>query len=434
MSYFTRSDELSEWAAQIPESWGSNWLKWSVDLSTKRPNEEEQETLPYISNEDIASWTGKLLLEEPEPAEADSRTFRENDVLFNKLRPYLAKVYHATFKGVSSGELLCLQPSHTVEPRFLFYVLLSKSFIDTINAETFGAKMPRADWEIVGHQPLPLPPLDTQRRIARFLDEKTARIDGLIEKKRELLGRLSEKRQALITRAVTRGVDTQAQMRDCRAAEGAGGVNLLDQIPDNWTKASVGNFCDVQLGKMLQNDPSSDRDELKPYLRAVNIGKGGLNLGHEFSMWIRPQETDRFRLAKGDVLVSEGGDAGRAAIFDADGEYYFQNAINRVRPNYHGKIESDFIYYWFTFLKAAGYVDMICNVATIPHFTAEKVKAAPLALPPLETQRRIARFLDEKTAQIDRLIERIWDSVTRLEEYRMAQITAAVTGQIAKLQ
>ena len=63
MSYFARSDEVPEWATQVPEGWSSNWLKWSVDLSTKRPTEEEQEALPYISNEDIASWTGKLLID-----------------------------------------------------------------------------------------------------------------------------------------------------------------------------------------------------------------------------------------------------------------------------------------------------------------------------------------------------------------------------------
>ena len=204
-------------------------------------------------------------------------------------------------------------------------------------------------------------------------------------------------------------------------------MNLFAQTPQNWTKASVGKYCDVQLGKMLQNDPSSERDELKPYLRAINIGKGGLDLSHDFSMWIRPQEAERFRLTKGDILVSEGGDAGRAVTFDADGEYYFQNAINRVRPNHHGMIVPEFIYYWFTLLKVAGYVEMICNVATIPHFTAEKVKAAPLVVPPLDTQRRIARFLDEKTARIDGLIEKKRMLLDRLAEKRQALITRAVT-------
>ena len=207
-------------------------------------------------------------------------------------------------------------------------------------------------------------------------------------------------------------------------------MNLFTQTPENWTKASVRNYCDVQLGKMLQNDPSSERDELKSYLRAINIGKRGLDLSHEFSMWIRPHEADRFHLTKGDILVSEGGDAGRVATFDADGEFYFQNAINRVRPNDHGKIEPEFIYYWFTFLKVTGYVDMICNVATIPHFTAEKVKAAPLVLPPLEMQRRISQFLNEKTARIDGLIEKKRELLNRLAEKRQALITRAVTKGI----
>ena len=228
-------------------------------------------------------------------------------------------------------------------------------------------------------------------------------------------------------------------------------MNLLVETPQNWINASIGNYCDVQLGKMLQNDPSSERDELKSYLRAINIGKRGLDLSHEFSMWIRPQEADRFRLKNGDILVSEGGDAGRVAVFDVDGEYYFQNAINRVRPNHTGKIEPEYIYYWFTFLKIAGYVEMICNVATIPHFTAEKVKSAPLALPPLDTQRRIVRFLNDKTARIDGLMEKmagdnfgLWTSkdfvnsndqslLGLLMEYRAALITAAVTGQIGEL-
>ncbi|RUU32634.1 restriction endonuclease subunit S [Mesorhizobium sp. M6A.T.Ce.TU.002.03.1.1] len=204
-------------------------------------------------------------------------------------------------------------------------------------------------------------------------------------------------------------------------------MNLVEVVPDSWIKASVGKYCDVQLGKMLQNDPVSERDELKRYLRAINIAKSGLDLSHDFSMWIKPQEMERFRLKRGDILVSEGGDAGRTAVFNSDDEYYFQNAINRVRPIGDVRILPEFIYYWFTFLKVAGYVEMVCNVATIAHFTAEKVKAAPLALPPLETQRRIARYLDAKTARIDGLIEKKLTLLDRLAEKRQALITRAVT-------
>ncbi len=178
---------------------------------------------------------------------------------------------------------------------------------------------------------------------------------------------------------------------------------------------------------MLQSDPSGDEDELLPYLRAISISKSGVDLSHQFTMWIKPHEKEKFLLKRDDVLISEGGDAGRTAHFDAEGEYYFQNAINRVRPLDRNRVASRYLFYWFTFLKLAGYVDLICNVATIAHFTAEKVKAAPFALPPFETQKRIAAFLDEKTAQIDGLIAMKQALLERLAEKRQAIITQAVT-------
>ncbi len=190
MTYVRHSDELPEWIGKPPAGWRSDWLKWHVRLSTARPTDNEVETLPYVANEDIESWTGKLINPDLRPLEADSRKFMADDVLFNKLRPYLAKIFHAHFTGVSSGELLCLRGSDRVLARYLFYVVSSKAFVDSVNAETFGSKMPRADWETVGHQPLPLPPIETQQRIAAFLDEKTTQIDALIEKKRTLLARI----------------------------------------------------------------------------------------------------------------------------------------------------------------------------------------------------------------------------------------------------
>src|SRR5579883_2712427 len=106
MSFFGRTDEIPQWASGIPRSWGRDWLKWHVRLSTARPTEEERDRLPYISNEDIESWTGRLLSNNPRPSDSDGRKFCVGDILLNKLRPYLAKVYHASFDGVSSGELL----------------------------------------------------------------------------------------------------------------------------------------------------------------------------------------------------------------------------------------------------------------------------------------------------------------------------------------
>lgn len=315
-------------------------------------------------------------------------------------------------------------PNDRIHGPFLYYLLSSR--VLELNAVSNGTTFVELSRDELAAVRVIFPELDSQRRIADFLDERTTRIDGLIAKKTRLLELLAEQRQALITRAVTRGIDPSAPMKPS-------GMNLFSKAPKEWIKASVGKYCDVRLGKMLQNEPSSEGDELQPYLRAINIAKGGLDLSHEFKMWISPNEIERFRLEKGDILVSEGGDAGRVAVFDSEREYYFQNAINRVRPNSEDKILSDFIYYWFAFLKTSGYVEMICNVATIPHFTAEKVKATPLMLPPLNIQKRIADFLDKQTAQINHTVTKVQASVRLLQEYRAALITAAVTGKIETL-
>lgn len=414
MSYFARSNELPEWALHVPDAWGSDWLKWSVDLSTKHP--EQQEILPYISNEDIASWTGKLLIDEPKPAEAGGRVFRTNDILLNKLRPYLAKVYHATFDGVSSSELLCLRPSQAVEPRFLFYVLVSKCFIDTINSETFGSKMPRADWEIIGHQPLPLPPLATQRRIAQFLDEKTARIDGLIEKKRELLDRLAEKRQALITRAVTKGLNPDAPMKPS-------GIDWLGEIRLKFTSTEPLKYGANAAAEF-------DNPDWPRFVRITDVDPNG-RLRDETFRSLPPEVAEPFLLHEGDILLARSGaTVGKSLIYQEDwGNACFAGYFIRLRAS--DNFNARFIYWHLQSSKYWADIDLNLIQSTIQNVSAERYASFVVPKPPLAIQQRIARFLDEKTARIDGLIERIWESIAQLEEYRTAQITAAVTGQLA---
>lgn len=416
MSYFARSNELPEWAAHVPDGWGRNWLKWSVDLSTKRPTEAEQEALPYISNEDIASWTGKLLIEEPKPAEADSRVFQKDDVLFNKLRPYLAKVYHATFDGASSGELLCLRPSEAVEPRFLFYVLVSKGFIDTINSETFGSKMPRADWETVGHQPLPLPALETQRRIARFLDEKTARIDGLIEKKRALLDRLAEKRQALITRAVTKGLDPTVPMKPS-------GIDWLGDIPAHWEVKRLNSFCEFQSGKA--HEPFIEADGQYVCVNARYISTNGSAV---------KRCTENLTPAiPGDILMvmsdlPNGRALARSFLVDDRDQYAVNQRVCRIRPRQGSSV------YFSYLLNRNPQLLRYNDGKEQTHLSNSNFKLVQLLVPPETEQHEISEYLNDISVSLEKTSCRVGESLNRLEEYRAALITAAVTGKLAGLQ
>lgn len=424
MSYFARSAELPEWAAHVPDTWGRDWLKWSVDLSTKRPTDVEKESLPYISNEDIASWTGKLLVEEPKPAEAESRLFQKDDVLFNKLRPYLAKVFHATFDGVSSGELLCLRPSLKVAPRYLFYVLVSKGFIDLINSETFGSKMPRADWEIVGHQPLPLAPFETQQRIVRFLDEKTARIDGLIEKKRMLLDRLAEKRQALITRAVTKGLDLAIEMKPS-------GIDWLGDVPAHWEV--------LPLKRVLANSTYGISASLEPTGEVAILRMGNLVEGEiDFTDLRFLDEVDPdLLLAENDVVFNRTNSldlVGKTSIFRESSGFPVSLASYLVRFRFEERYNPEYANYVMgtQVLMALGRTLALPSIGQA-NLNPSRYAQIEFPVPPLEEQCEIVSYLNDGLDQIGRLADQVRCSVGALTEYRTSLITAAVTGQVAGL-
>jgi len=427
MSHVASSIDRPAWIGTLPEDWTGDWLKWSVSLKTERATAEEQERLPYLSNENVESWTGRLLGDALEPVEADSRRFVAGDVLFNKLRPYLAKVFHAEFEGASSGELLCLRASNRVLPRYLFYVLTSRGFIDAVDAETFGSKMPRADWETVGHQPLPLPPHDTQRRIARFLDEKTARIDALIAKKRALLERLAEKRQALITQAVTKGLDPAVRLKDS-------GMGWLGKIPEHWEVKSLRYIATIGNGSTPQrDDPDYWEDGSYPWLNSAVVNLASVS---EASDWVTAcalKECHLPRIEPPAVLIGitgQGRTRGMASLL------VFEATINQhlayIKP--------------FRAVADAAYIRHVMSVAytflrnesdgggsTKGAITCEQLAHVRVPVPHHDEQLAIAAHVDAACTQFDRLVAGVRTSLDRLTEYRAALITAAVTGQLPAL-
>ena len=161
----------------------------------------------YLQLENIERWTGRYTIPEDTVSnfESAAKTFQPDDVLFGKLRPYLAKVIVSKHYGACVGELLVLRVrENTILPKFLALRLLTKEFIDVIDASTYGAKMPRANWVFIGNLEIPFPPdPDEQRAITTFLDRQTAKIDALIAKKRDLSVALHEQLIASIRHAVT---------------------------------------------------------------------------------------------------------------------------------------------------------------------------------------------------------------------------------------
>ncbi len=207
------------------------------------------------------------------------------------------------------------------------------------------------------------------------------------------------------------------------------GIEWLREIPEHWETRPVKRRFDIQLGKMLQNNHGSDADLSVPYIKALHVLWGKVDTSDLPEMWASPEDINQFGVRKGDLLVCEGGEAGRACVVDSlPDPCIIQNALHRVR----GKgADVRYLQYVLNAVGSGGWFDVLCNKATIAHFTREKLAELRIPLPPsLDEQRSIAAFLDRKIARIDALIKKIEESIDKLREYRTALISAAVTGKI----
>ncbi len=197
-------------------------------------------------------------------------------------------------------------------------------------------------------------------------------------------------------------------------------------MPKHWEVSLLKRRYQVTLGKMLKSNQTSPDETEEFYLRAANIHWRGVDTTDVKRMWFTTEEKNKLKLCKGDLLVSEGGDVGRSSLWNDEIEgCYIQNSINRIRAREDA--DTRFLFFWMYFIKHADYIDMICNKATIAHFTVEKVEATPCVYPPLEEQKQIAAFLDKETTKIDTLIDKQEQLITLLREKRQAIISHAVT-------
>ena len=215
-----------EWIGEIPEHWEMKKLKYLVRTINEKPDHDIDLKL---SLENIESKTGRLISpENGNDLQGELRKFQKGDVLFNKLRPYLAKAYLADQDGGCVGELLVLRSKGELIPEFLFYRVLSYGFIRIVDSSTYGSKMPRASWnDFISQLLIPYSQNEEQSAIANYLDRKTAQIDDLIAKKQKLIDLLNEEKTAIINQAVTKGLNPDTPMKDS-------GIPWLGKMPAHW--------------------------------------------------------------------------------------------------------------------------------------------------------------------------------------------------------
>lgn len=301
--------------------------------------------------------------------------------------------------------------------KFIFYAATIIPF-DFYSTATAVPSMTQRD--LINHYVV-LPPLSKQRIIADYLDEKCGEIDATIAKQKESIEKLKAYKQSLISETVTKGLDKSAPLKPS-------GIEWIGDIPDDWEVTKISRLYSIQLGKMLQPEKKSSGDTYEPYICAANLSSGTFRLDEMKYMWISEPEKDIYRLKRDDLLVTEGGDVGISSIWKDDiSPCYFQNALHRVVPKKGNS--NRFLHYWLIVLKSVGYIDLICNKSTIAHFTKEKFAQSLILSIPLQTQEKIADYLDSKCSQIDKYITEKQNIIQKLDAYKKSLIFEYVTGK-----
>ncbi|MBB3147744.1 type I restriction enzyme S subunit [Phyllobacterium trifolii] len=316
-------------------------------------------------------------------------------------------------------------PGDRVYGPFLYYFL--KSLAPELNAMANGTTFVELSRDELAAVPVAFPPLETQRRIARFLDEKTSRIDGLIEKKRALLDRLAEKRQTLITRAVTKGLNPDAPMKPS-------GIDWLGGIPLHWERQRLKEVCKEIIDCKNRTPPNVDDGEYF-VIRTSCLGGGQFNPAggywtdeESFAEWTKkgtPQEND--------VLISREAPMGEACLFP---EGYMLCLGQRMML---ARADPDKIHPYFLLLNIYSdvgreFVDLRKKGTTVGHLRVPEVFNFPVMVPPIAEQREIVIELRRQLESLREVECRVARSLEKLEEYRSALTTAAVTGKIVGLQ
>jgi type I restriction enzyme, S subunit len=431
-----------EWLGNIPMHWKQRRLRSTTTLCQNGVWGDEPDGLndvPCVRVADFDRVTCQVNMVEPtlraiESSVVASRSLRAGDLLLEKSgggerQPVGAVVlYEHKTLAVCSNFIARMPVADGFFPRFLTY-LHAALYAARINTRSIkqSTGIQNLDSSSYLSEIAAYPDLDEQRAIARFLDREAVRIDGLVAKERRLVELLQEEHMALITHAITKGLDSKAARKDS-------GAQWLVAIPANWEVKPLKAVSNLQTGLTLGKKFEDGSLTSRPYLRVANVQDGYLSLDDVTEVELPGKDAARYELRKGDVLMTEGGDfdkLGRGYVWEGSiAGCLHQNHIFAVRPK-RDLLRSYFLAHVMSSGYGRAYFTATSKQSTnLASTNSTKVRNLPVPLPSLAEQDMILSSISEGTERINALIAKVRDAIDRLKELRTALISAAVTGKI----
>ncbi|EMY2881206.1 restriction endonuclease subunit S [Campylobacter upsaliensis] len=415
-----------KWLGEIPQSWEIKPLQAIFNQRNEQNNNLEFQTILSLVKD-----VGVIPYEEKgnvgNKAKDDLQGYkiaRVNDLVLNKMNAVIGSLGVSKYDGLVSPIYLVL---YIENPNYLIayysYLFQTKSIQKFLRKFAYGIMEIRESIDYLEFKKmfLPTPPLQEQKEIAEFLDSKCEKIQNYIEKKQKLITLLQEKKQALINEVVTKGLNPNIEFKNSEIA-------YLGLIPHHWEVKKLKYVGKVVLGKMLCNEHQKGYSHCY-YLKSKNLQWLNVEVSQIEKMWFSEYEKSLYRIKKDDLLVSEGGEVGKTCIWNNElAECYIQNSVHKITLNKFNNAKF-FLYLFFTYGKL-GVFDSVVSRVSIAHLVLEKLVNVDMVVPPLQEQKQIANFLDEKCEKINSAIEKTKRQITLIKEYKNTLINEAVCGRI----
>ena len=425
-----------KWLGKIPAHWDVRRLKTiaSVQLSNVDKHSEEGQVAVKLCNyvdvyyNDLVTADLDFMSATATPEQARRFLLHAGDVVITKDSESWNDIAVPAVVGEDLSDVLCgyhlahIKPGPDLDGRFLARQFSAVGMRDQFYVAANGITRFGLGGDAIRTGVFPIAPIEEQRAIADFLDRETAKIDALVARKERLIELLQEKRTALITRAVTRGLDPNVPLKDS-------GVEWLGEIPAHWEAKRLKHLTPGTTVGIVVTPSKYYVDEGIPCLRSLNVSRGAIDM--ENLVFISEHANELHRKSKifaGDVVVVRTGQAGIAAVVpkELDGA----NCIDLLIVRCSEQILSQFVYYYLNSRNAISQAAELSVGAIQAHYNTSTLARLVVPKVPMDEQGRIVAYLDAATGEIDRLTGKIRQAIDHLGDFRTALISAAVTGKI----
>lgn len=352
---------------------------------------------------------------------------KKNDFVIS-LRSFQGGIEHSAYDGCVSPAYTVLRARHPVVPEYWGFLLKCSSYISALQTVTAGIRDGKSiSYAQFGALEVPVPSVQEQAQIARFLGRETAKIDALIAEQEKLLALLAEKRQATISHAVTRGLNPNVPMKDS-------GIPWLGEVPAHWRVTKCGRFLSVLSGYAFPSVGFDHNGNGTKLLRGVNVSVGSLRWD-DVVCWERSIDDglDEYELQVGDLVIGMDRPliaAGMrvAKVKEEDVPCLLLQRVALLRTS--SELNSDFLMHWLSTPMFVAHFSPETTGVSVPHISPDQIASFVITLPSSNEQRNIIEFVDEELSRLTRLCLQSEQAVQLLKERRSALISAAVTGKI----